>query len=227
MIRARAFALALLAVGALHGRATPELAPYVQATRVPEACREWLDAARAGLTAGIDGTAPERSAAAQAPDAPDWPGTPRPLYVTLAHGSVTRACVGSDTPMGATLAEALHALGSQLASQDRRHPPLRAEELDSLRLVVAFAGDAQAIADPSQVDPMHEGLKIETDRGAVAFLPGEARTVAWALREARRIGVLGARESDAHFSRFPVVVIQGPARVARALLSKPHEGATP
>lgn len=202
-------ALAVLAVGALHGRPTRELAPYLQATRVSAACAEWLDAARAGLAEALGDSA---SAAAAA--APDWPGSPRPLYVTLAHGSITRACVGSDTPLAGTLTESLRALGAQLATQDLRHPPLRSDELDSLRLVIAFAGDAQPVAEPQSVDPMHEGLKIESEHGSVAFLPGEARTVAWALREARRIGVIAGRDSEARYSRFDVVVIQGPARRA-------------
>jgi AMMECR1 domain-containing protein len=206
-------ALALLVVGALHGRPTRELTPYVQATRVSEACTEWLDAARAGLAQALGDSAAVAAAPIEAA-APDWPGTPRPLYVTLAHGSITRACVGSDTPLAGTLAESLRALGEQLATQDLRHPPLRAEELDSLRLVVAFAGDPQPVAEPQSIDPMHEGLKIESDRGSVAFLPGEARTVAWAQREARRIGVISGRDSEARYSRFNVVVIQGPARRA-------------
>lgn len=207
-------ALALLVVGALHGRPTRELAPYVQATRVSEACAEWLDAARAGLAQALGDSAMAASPAG--PAAPDWPGTPRPLYVTLAHGSITRACVGSDTPLAGTLAESLRALGEQLATQDLRHPPLRVEELDSLRLVVAFAGDPQPVAEPQAIDPMHEGLKIESEKGSVAFLPGEARTVAWAQREARRIGVISGRDSEARYSRFNVVVIQGPARRAAA-----------
>jgi hypothetical protein len=45
----------------------------------------------------------------------------------------------------------------------------------------------------------------------VAFLPGEARTVSWALREARRIGVLAGPVSEARCSRFEVVTLQGPA----------------
>jgi hypothetical protein len=133
------------------------------------------------------------------------------VYVTLAHGRATRACVGSDAPLGSSLAATLEALGERVVASDRRHPPLDAGELDTLRLVIAFAGDAQSVADPLTVDPVHEGLKIETDRGAIAFLPGEARTVSWALREARRAGVLAGPVSEARCSRFAAVVITGPA----------------
>jgi AMMECR1 domain-containing protein len=136
--------------------------------------------------------------------------------VTLVRGRTTRACVGADVPAGGTLAAALGALGAQVVASDRRHPPLAPGELDSLQLVIAFAGDPRPEREPLALDPMHEGLKIETDRGAVAFLPGEARTVGWALREARRIGVLAGPDSEVRYYRFAVVTLRGPAeRVPR------------
>ena len=65
----------------------------------------------------------------------------------------------------------------------------------------------------SELDPGREGLLIETDRGRVAFLPGEARTVSWAIREARRIGVLAGAEANARLYRFDVVTLSEPARL--------------
>jgi len=104
----------------------------------------------------------------------------------------------------------VRAIAGDLLVADRRRPPVAPEELESLRLVIAFVGDERPLADPYALDPMREGLRIETERGAVAFLPGEARTVAWALGEARRIGILRAL-ADARFTRFAVVVLTGPA----------------
>jgi len=141
-----------------------------------------------------------------------WPGTPRPVYVTLVQAGATRACLGTDTPLG-SLDRTVHTLATRLLTDDRRRAPVGAEELVRLRLVIAFAGESQSVADPQTIDPMREGLRIETERGAIAFLPGEARTVAWALREARRVGVLGSAASDARFSRFAVVTLSGPARI--------------
>jgi AMMECR1 domain-containing protein len=194
----------LLAVLAATG--SPELEPYRAMSRDPAACESLLAAARAGLSRGLEPGAP-----APAATGPAWPGSPRPVYVTLARGRATRACVGSDAPLGGSLAATLEALGERVVASDRRHAPLDAGELDTLRLVIAFAGDEQSVADPLTVDPVHEGLKIETDLGAIAFLPGEARTAAWALREARRAGVLAGPVSEARCSRFAAVVIQGPA----------------
>ena len=189
--------------------ASPELEPYRALAREPAACESLLTAARCGLARGFgeDAAAP--------PATPVWPGSPRPVYVTLAHGRATRACVGSDTPLGGSLAATVAALGERVVASDRRHAPLDAGELDTLRLVIAFAGDARAVADPFTIDPVREGLKLETDRGAIAFLPGEARTVSWALAEARRAGVLAGPVSEARCSRFAAVVIQGSATPRR------------
>ena len=61
------------------------------------------------------------------------------------------------------------------------------------------------------VRPMREGLLVRTPRGDVAFLHGEARTVSWALRQARQAGLL-ERAEDASFLRFDAVVLQEDAR---------------
>lgn len=185
--------------------ASPELAAYERFARGTGAA-QLLAVAREALCVAA-GRCDSLAAVA-----PDWPASPRPLFVTLAHGAMTRACLGRDEPRG-SLTDSVRELALEALTGDRRRTPVRADELDSLRVLVAFAGDERAIADPYAMNPMREGLRIETERGTVAFLPGEARTVAWALSEARRAGVLG-RLSDAHFSRFDAVVLSGPAVVA-------------
>jgi len=184
----------------------PELGAYRALARNPLQAAGALQAARIGLATALgDGEVPKLTAV------PEWPGSPRPVYVTLVRGRTSRACVGSDVPLGGSLAATLMQLGERLADSDLRRPPVRAEELDTLRLVVAFASDAVPVSDPMTVDPAREGLKIEGQQGAIAFLPGEARTVAWALREARRVGVLTGATSEARCSRFSVVTLSGPA----------------
>lgn len=224
----RALLLAVTLLAAAPGVPAPELEPYRTLARDPGAGEALLGVVRRALALSVgevEGSlmALAGRAAPAAAAVPDWPGSPRPLYVTLAHGRATRACVGADAPAGGSLAASLRLLGGQLATHDRRRPPVRAEELDTLRLVVAFAGDPVPVADPMSVDPMREGLKIETDRGAVAFLPGEARTVAWAIREARRIGVLAGPLAEARCSRFEVVTLQGPATTRAPSRKEPNE----
>ncbi len=200
-------ALTPLLIATLANVSSPELDPYRALARDPAVRESLLAAARVGLARGLDADV----ASSNVPAEIAWPGSPRPVYVTLARGRATRACVGADAPLGGTLVRTLVALGEQAVASDRRHPPLESRELDTLRLVIAFAGDPVPVADPLTVDPVREGLKIETDRGAIAFLPGEARTVSWALREARRAGVLVGPVSEARCSRFAAVVIHGPA----------------
>ena len=165
-----------------------------------------LRCARAAIERAVS---PARDSASAPADslAPDWPGPPCGVYLSLARGRSTRACVGSLTPLGGTLGSTLEALARRVVSDDPRHPPVRRDELDTLAVVVSFAGPPLAIEDPMVIAPARDGLLIASARGSVAFLPGEARTVAWALGEARRIGVL-ERAGEASFQKFSVVALK-------------------
>jgi hypothetical protein len=147
------------------------------------------------------------SAAAPPDSLPDWPAEPTGLYLSLVGHSGTRACVGSTTPVAGTLAACLARSAADVIASDRRRPPLRRAELQSLRLVVTFAGRTEPVADPMQVRLAREGLLIQTANGAVAYVPGESRTVSWALADARRHGLLQKR-ADATFQRFDVVTLR-------------------
>jgi AMMECR1 domain-containing protein len=203
----RALTLAVLlsmvgAVPAVAARPDPALAPYRDLARSPAAGR-LLAVARAALESHWSGAAPDTARL------PDWPGAPAALYLSLVRGSVTRACVGSPAPPRGTLAESVRSLAEAALTSDLRRPPVRRDELVSLRVVLAFAGAGEPVADPMSVDPGREGLLVSGARGHVAFLPGEARTVAWALREARRAGLFDPAQ-PAEFTRFPVVTITEP-----------------
>ncbi len=212
-MRGRLIALAWMLTGSACSAATgPELEPY-RAMATSARGAHLIAIAQAALI-GEPSASTDSNAALSARDSlvPEWPATPRPVYVTLVSGGATRACLGTDSPLG-SLEGTVRALATRLLTDDRRRAPIDSDELERLRLVIAFAGVAEPIAEPDRVDPMREGLRIETERGAIAFLPGEARTIAWALREARRVGVLTGATSDARFSRFDVVTLSGPARV--------------
>jgi hypothetical protein len=135
-----------------------------------------------------------------------WPAAPCGLYVSLLNGKATRACVGSATPPRGTLKDAVRAIAVQALAADRRRSPVRRDELDGLRIVISFAASPIPIADPMTIAPARDGLLVTGDQGSVAFLPGEARTVSWALREARRSGVLGDSRA-ATYARFEVVTL--------------------
>jgi len=199
---ALAFALCLMTSLAAGDALAPyrELAHSADAPRLLAHTRTEITRA---FAAAVDSAATDTVAL-------DWPGAPCGVYLSLARGTTTRACVGSLTPLAATLGGTLRELSRQIVASDPRHPPLRRDELDSLRVVIAFAGAPTPVADPMQVSPSREGLLIASAQGSVAFLPGEARTVSWALREARRIGVLTSA-NDASYQRFAVVTVKEPA----------------
>jgi AMMECR1 domain-containing protein len=208
--------MALMAAGLIvafaNAAAADDLAVWRDLARGPAGAR-LLAIARASLEA--EASAPDSAvAASDGRDSIRWPAPPAALYLTLVHGIATRSCVGEEPPHGADVAEAVRALAVQALVGDRRRAPVRRTELAELRIVLGFAGPGVPIADPMQVDPGRQGLRIATERGSVAFLPGEARTVDWALREARRIGVLSGPRSAARYFRFSVVTLSEAARSA-------------
>jgi AMMECR1 len=201
---ARALVSTLACAAAIAAPATAaELDPYRALARSDDGVR-LLAIARDAMTRG------EASGAAADSAAPAWPAAPTGLYLSLVRGTTTRACVGSASPLRGSLAATVRALASESLTADRRRPPVRADELDSLRIVIAFGGAPQPIADPMLVNPARDGLLVSSARGTIAFIPGEARTVAWALREARRVGVLEGPTSNASYARFDAVVLSEP-----------------
>ncbi len=151
-----------------------------------------------------------------------WPAAPAGVYLSLVDEKGTRACVGSVSPYRGGLAETVRELAREALQTDRRRPPIRREELSRLRVVIAFAGETESVEDPMEVSPGREGLLIASGESSIAFLPGEARTVDWALREARRVGVLQGPRDQARYFRFPVVVFAEP-RLPRSHEEDPDE----
>ena len=139
------------------------------------------------------------------PDTIAWPAAPAGIYVTLTRGRETRACVGGP-PLRGTLVECVRALSVEVLRADRRRPPVRREELGELAIVIAFTSAGEPVSSPYLVDPGREGLAVATERGSIAFLPGEARTIQWAVDQARRAGVLASGVEPA-YRRLEVVTV--------------------
>lgn len=180
-----------------------------------------LAEARAAMTAHFEGSDGAMADDGRTGKTIAWPAAPAAVYVSLANGRLTRACVGSAAP-GGTLRATVRELAVQVLHSDRRRLPVRREELDGLRVVVSLAGPGTPVADPMSVPLAREGLLVQSPLGSVAFLPGEARTVAYALREARRIGVL-ADARDASFERFEVIAISEPPPRRAPAMPRAHD----
>lgn len=195
--------LALLTFPAV-AMAAPELASYEQLARNEDGRRLLAVARRAMISYADHGAITGDSLAARL----DWPGPPAGVYLTLQRGGTTRACVGSSAPLRGGLVEAVQALAVEVLSADRRRPPVRREELDRLQITITFAGTPRPIQDPHLVNPAHEGLLVGSEHGHVAFLPGEARTVSWALREARRAGIAAGSRDGVRYQAFSAVLLK-------------------
>ena len=217
-----ASSLIALVLSAAASAATGDPLEACRAFARTPAARILLADARAAMTAHFLGEPGAMTGATgTAMDSVAWPVAPAAVYVSLADGRHTRACVGRATP-GGTLRSTVRELALQALNADRRRPPVRREELDGLRVVVSLAGPATPVADPMSVPLAREGLLVRSALGSVAFLPGEARTVAYALREARRIGVL-ADVRDATFERFAVIAISEPLPPRRGATPRAHD----
>jgi AMMECR1 domain-containing protein len=175
--------------------------PYTMFARSPQGTR-LLAIARESMCAHWGERPPDAGAVAI-----PWPAAPRGIYISLTDEHGTRACVGNAEPYRGSLVQTVRALAVQSLQADRRHPPVRREELPGLRIVISFTGPPEPLIDPMQVNPGRDGLLVSSSGGSVAFLPGEARTVAWALHEARRIGVIQGSAENARYYRFPVIVL--------------------
>jgi AMMECR1 domain-containing protein len=125
-------------------------------------------------------------------------------FVILVVGSRTRACAGTVEPTCANAAAEIEAAAALAAAGDPWHPPLREADLKAGRVEVCLAGPPSRIASVYQLDVRREGLLLRSDGRSAVILPGEAKTAAWALREARRKA--GLRPKDgAELLSFPAV----------------------
>jgi AMMECR1 domain-containing protein len=145
---------------------------------------EIMEFTRLALARAVSGAAPggggEGAARTQ------WLRAPSPVFLTLVLDGATRACQGSMEASAAGLAQEIEAAARRLVAGDRRHPPLRPQDVARGQLAISIPG--QRVPLPSAgVDPRRFGLLVETDAGGSGvLLPGEARTFTWMLREARR-----------------------------------------
>jgi AMMECR1 domain-containing protein len=218
--------LATLAVPCSSAAEPSVLEPYRRLARSPEGvrlltlARETMERA-GGLNA--DSTLVHQPVVPDSVARTAWPGPPLPVYVSLVRGRETRACVGVDGAARGTLGETVAAVALETLRADRRRPAVRPEELAGLRVVISITDEGEPVAHPMLVDPGCEGLSIRSPRGSVTFLPGEARTVGWALSEARRLGVLRSDRGDATFRRLDVVTLAEDSRRLAGPATDPEE----
>jgi hypothetical protein len=143
-----------------------------------------LKYARSCLLARLDGTSP--------PAPPDFATKQqRACFVTFFQAKRVFACFGGFSPRRANLAEEIAENVRLALKNDSRSRTVSRETALSAGVQITFpAGQPERVNDYRSIDPLREGMFMESSDNGVAFVPGEARTASWAFREAlRRLGV--------------------------------------
>lgn len=121
---------------------------------------------------------------------PSWAaGMQSACFVTFFVRKRVIACSGGFRPRTADLGKEVEANVRQALHLDPRAGYIDRAAAVEARVLITFPGEPRPVASPALIDPLREGLFVENDRGGVAIVPGEAKTSAWAYREAlRRLG---------------------------------------
>ncbi len=138
-----------------------------------------------------------------------WIERPVGVFVTAMKGQKVRSCVGVFTSRSSSLQRELVRQCKRLATGDPRHAPLQATELGQLKFVVTLTGTPRPIDDPSTIDLWREGLLASWDGREAVLLPGEAKTLAWGIRELRR-QIRIPSDRTPRYACFPVLVLSEP-----------------
>ena len=162
---------------------TGEVGMPVAAIRIdPGLSRELLRYARENFLAQLGlgkGAAPPESAH----------HIQRACFVTFFSGRKVIACYGGFYPRKPDLAAEIEDTVKLALLRDPRALSIDRETAMTADVQITFPGEPKAVATYADVDPIREGLLVENDREGVAIVPGEAKTAAWAFREAvRRLG---------------------------------------
>ena len=121
------------------------------------------------------------------------PAMQRASFVTFFVGKRVVACFGGFHPRTAGIVEEIDANIAGALHSDPRARRISQREAEAAGVQITFPAEPVPIGDYHQIDPAREGLFVENDRQGVAIVPGEAKTAAWAHREAlRRLGKTAA-----------------------------------
>lgn len=113
----------------------------------------------------------------------------RACFVTFFVGKRVVACFGGFQPRTANVVREIAANVAGALRNDPRARHISREMALTAGVQITFPRELVPISDYRRVDPLREGLFAENDRQGVAIVPGEAKTAAWAYREAlRRLG---------------------------------------
>jgi AMMECR1 domain-containing protein len=106
-------------------------------------------------------------------------------FVSAVKGDAPRCCMGSLYPTQATIADEVIQAAVAAAGLDARKPPVTADELPKLHLIVSIVAPPESIADPRAIDPVTQGLAARARERTGVVLPGETPHLELAIKWAR------------------------------------------
>jgi AmmeMemoRadiSam system protein B/AmmeMemoRadiSam system protein A len=139
----------------------------------------------------------------------------RAAFVTLKKRGELRGCIGhmaTDQP----LAQVVGSMALQAAFNDRRFPPVRADELDSIEVEISVLTPAKPVSGPGEIVVGRDGVVLSKDGRSAVFLPQVAPEQGWTRDEmldqlCRKAGLpAGSWKEGARFSTFQAEVFHEP-----------------
>jgi len=118
-------------------------------------------------------------------------------FVTLEKAGALRGCVGhlvTDQPLYLTVQR----MALAAALEDRRFPPVKAQELPELEIEISVLSPMRPIARPEEIEIDHHGVVLQAQGRQAVFLPQVALEQGWDREEIlRQLCLLAELPEDA------------------------------
>lgn len=131
------------------------------------------------------------------------------VFLTLVKNGKLRACWGTLEPQHRHIAEEIVVVARGVTTRDTRFPPLRADEVDKVRIILTLVASPPQPTSPARIRPREHGVLVRSGSRSAVVLPHEGRTVRRMLTLARQKARI--REGEAvDVYVFRVVTIEEP-----------------
>ncbi|MDW8289207.1 MAG: AMMECR1 domain-containing protein [Armatimonadota bacterium] len=125
---------------------------------------------------------------------PEWTSRRAGVFLTLIRRNRLRACWGTLEPQQRHVAEEIVAVAQGVLTRDKRFPPLRADEIGEVRLILTLVVSPPQPASPVQIQPREHGVLVRRGERSAVVLPHEGRTVRRMLSMAKQKAGIRAGE---------------------------------
>lgn len=134
---------------------------------------------------------------------------PTGLFVTATREGRVLGCMGTLSPQYGTLTEEIFFNLQKAFSQDPRHRPITANQLEGLVIVLTAVGKPVPLGSLASVNPARDAILIKSGSREAVVLAGEARTLRYLLALAKSKAGIGKDETFQIF-RLPARTLRIP-----------------